>query len=257
MLDAPVGPAPVVDVFAGDGFSGEMADVVPGTRLAGVAEKCSGYRETTAVPFDRREVPTGSVVMIIGFGASLDMTRGGSTDRLTAFVAGLDDTPVITRFAGTQQGIELRVDPFTAGRLLGRPLADLANQVVALDVVDPAMRSWPERLAEVGTWAERFAVLDVLLHDRLGDDRSVPVDPAIRWAWQQLVRSDGQVRIGVLADEIGWSRRHFAARFDSYLGLTPKRAARVLRYAHSGEVSGDYNGVVGYLAAAIGTFDAD
>ena len=35
------------------------------------------------------------------------------------------------------------------------------------------------------------------------------------------------------------------------------RAARVLRYAHSGEVSGDYNGVVGYLAAAIGTFDAD
>lgn len=29
---------------------------------------------------------------------------------------------------------------------------------------------------------------------------------------------------------------------------------RVLKYAHSGEVSGDYNGVVGYLAAAIGTF---
>jgi AmmeMemoRadiSam system protein B len=32
------------------------------------------------------------------------------------------------------------------------------------------------------------------------------------------------------------------------------RDARVLRYAHSGEVSGDYDGVVGYLAAAIGTF---
>ena len=35
------------------------------------------------------------------------------------------------------------------------------------------------------------------------------------------------------------------------------REARVLRYAHSGEVSGDYDGVVGYLAAAMGTFDAD
>jgi len=32
------------------------------------------------------------------------------------------------------------------------------------------------------------------------------------------------------------------------------RDARVLRYAHSGEVSGDYEGVVGYLAAALGTF---
>jgi AmmeMemoRadiSam system protein B len=30
---------------------------------------------------------------------------------------------------------------------------------------------------------------------------------------------------------------------------------RVLKYAHSGEVSGDYDGVVGYLAAAFGRFD--
>jgi len=35
------------------------------------------------------------------------------------------------------------------------------------------------------------------------------------------------------------------------LGAT---GGRVLRYAHSGEVSGDYDGVVGYLAAAFGTF---
>lgn len=35
------------------------------------------------------------------------------------------------------------------------------------------------------------------------------------------------------------------------------REARVLRYGHSGEVSGDSGGVVGYLAAVMGTFDAD
>lgn len=34
------------------------------------------------------------------------------------------------------------------------------------------------------------------------------------------------------------------------------RHGRVLKYAHSGEISGDYSGVVGYLAAAIGDFDA-
>ena len=33
------------------------------------------------------------------------------------------------------------------------------------------------------------------------------------------------------------------------------RDARVLRYGHSGEVSGDHAGVVGYLAAAFGSFD--
>jgi AmmeMemoRadiSam system protein B len=35
------------------------------------------------------------------------------------------------------------------------------------------------------------------------------------------------------------------------------RHGRVLKYAHSGEISGDNSGVVGYLAAAIGDFDAE
>jgi AmmeMemoRadiSam system protein B len=35
------------------------------------------------------------------------------------------------------------------------------------------------------------------------------------------------------------------------------RDARVLRYAHSGEVSGDYGGVVGYLAAAFGNYQPE
>jgi len=34
------------------------------------------------------------------------------------------------------------------------------------------------------------------------------------------------------------------------------RHGRVLKYGHSGEVSGDYGGVVGYMAAVLGTFDA-
>jgi MEMO1 family protein len=35
------------------------------------------------------------------------------------------------------------------------------------------------------------------------------------------------------------------------------RHGRVLKYANSGDVSGDYDAVVGYLAAAFGTFDDD
>lgn len=33
------------------------------------------------------------------------------------------------------------------------------------------------------------------------------------------------------------------------------RHARVLKYGHSGEISGDFGGVVGYMAAAVGTFE--
>jgi AraC-like DNA-binding protein len=41
------------------------------------------------------------------------------------------------------------------------------------------------------------------------------------------------VRIADLAGEVGWSRRHLAERFTAEYGLTPKEAARVVRFERS------------------------
>jgi transcriptional regulator GlxA family with amidase domain len=48
--------------------------------------------------------------------------------------------------------------------------------------------------------------------------------------WNQLARSHGQVPVVLLAEEIGWSRRHFGARFRAQVGLPTKPVARVLRF---------------------------
>ena len=53
------------------------------------------------------------------------------------------------------------------------------------------------------------------------------------WAWSQLAQARGSISIQDLADDIGWSRRHFSERFRREIGITPKTAARIFRFEHS------------------------
>ena len=201
-----------------------LADVVDGTYC--------GYVEDATAPFRRREAATGRVALIINLGAPLDLVEmthsssGGS--RLTSFVAGLHEGYAVTEHRGDQCGIQLDLTPIGAGRLLGAP-HEVANECIALDdLMGRAADELVERLASTDDWGERFSLVDRALLDRLVD--APDADPAVTWAWNQLERSHGQVPVNVLADEIGWSRRHFGVRFRHTVGLAPKPTGRVLRF---------------------------
>jgi transcriptional regulator GlxA family with amidase domain len=44
------------------------------------------------------------------------------------------------------------------------------------------------------------------------------------------VATSGAVPIGRIASEVGWSHRHLIARFRQQIGLSPKTAARLVRF---------------------------
>ena len=46
--------------------------------------------------------------------------------------------------------------------------------------------------------------------------------PELEFAYRQLARSGGGIRIAALAEEIGWSRKHLVDRFRSEFGLAPQ-----------------------------------
>jgi AraC-like DNA-binding protein len=87
----------------------------------------------------------------------------------------------------------------------------------------------PPGAAAAAAWNRRFDLLEefLLRHAATGPEPSAPVE----WAWRRLLESGGLTPIGALADEIGWSGRHLIARFRQQIGLPPKTAARVIRFA--------------------------
>ena len=61
-----------------------------------------------------------------------------------------------------------------------------------------------ERIAEASDWHSRFTIIDAALERRL--DGALVVPSEVEWAWGRLVETSGALTIGVLIDELGWSR---------------------------------------------------
>lgn len=72
-------------------------------------------------------------------------------------------------------------------------------------------------------------LIDALLRRRLSIGQHV-VSPAVARAWQRLSETSGRLKIGSLADELGFSRQVLVARFREQIGLPPKTMARILRF---------------------------
>jgi AraC-like DNA-binding protein len=207
----------------------ELAQMRPQADLAGDVVRYSGYVEHIGWSIDNREVAVPIVPLIINFGAPFRIRMGGneSVDH-PGFVAGLYDGYADVASTGRAHSMQVDFTPLGAHRFFALPMRDLAGQTVALDGVG-RFEELTGRLYEARGWATRFALLDRFVRQRLGAARA-PSSP-IAWAWRQLAASAGRVRVGALAREIGWSRKHLAQRFSIEVGARPKTAGRILRFA--------------------------
>ena len=171
-------------------------------------------------------MPWAGAVAIICFGVPYRLDG----EPFDAFVGGLSDRPILTEFVGAAGGVQVDFTPLGARRCLGLPMDELTNRVVALeDVLGPGAPLLAERLQEAPGWAERFALLDAALLRRLAAGPEPA--PEVAWTFRRLAAARRPARRSApLADEVGWSRRHLAARWRRDVGLGPKAVARILRF---------------------------
>ncbi len=150
---------------------------------------------------------------------------------MQAFVGGLHTSAAAIHHDGNQYGTAVELTPLGAHAVFGMPAGELTGQVVPLgDLLGGRACELTERLAEARAWKHRFAVMDDVLA-RGRSERTVP--PEVMHAWERLVRRAEPLDVRMLADEVGWSRRHLSERFRREIGLPPRQLARVVRLQRS------------------------
>ena len=210
----------------------EMDDVRPASALRGLISRYGAYREETGSFSARQELATTSGVLIYALGGPLEIVGAdGQTVLLhqgEGFAGAIADGTSISRNHGAQAGIHVFMPLPSLAAVTGVPLSELANRVATMrDLIGGAADDLGCRLVEAAGLERRFDLLDDFLIRRLaerpGEDRT------IRWSMARLADAGGPVS-SALADEIGWSRRHFARRFRDSTGFSPDRFRRIARF---------------------------
>ena len=244
-----------VTVIQAAGSRWELAERRVPKERCGAQPKIGGYDERSCGPVARTEFEPAHLVLILELGPALSVdgrpTRAGVPSP-GGFAAGLGTRPTRTRHNGWQRGLELKLSPTTAYRLLGPKAVDWCAGIIALsDLVGATLVS--EELQALPTWGDRFERLEGWIAERW---QSGPrVDPRIEWAEGELRRRRGYIPIRALYQHLGLSERYFISLFRTYVGTSPKRFARELRLAHALEHIEAGEQPLAVIAATVGCSD--
>lgn len=194
----------------------------PSAFLRGVvARDYAGFTDATS--------PKGGFVLPATVSVAVIVKIQDSELRPPVFVNGPHDCYAMVAGACAPSYLELWLAPLGAYRILGLPLDRLPGQPLDLvDVLGSDGRRLGEQVRDLPTWRERFARVDSFLLERM--DEGPSPSPEVCHALSVLAENHGHQPIGELAAESGWSHKHLITQFKRQVGMTPKTAARLMRF---------------------------
>ena len=210
----------------------EWVTRAPVGRLRPFVDRYLGYRLVGFPAGLHRGVPSRHMTFIVSIGPSIDVvTQTNPAQHQQSYrtvLSGLQASAALIAHNGNQQGVAIELTPLGSRALLGLPAGELWDLSLEFaDVVGAAGGELWDRLQVAAGWDERFAVCDEVLSRLAGQDA---VASELQHCWGTLVASGGRISMTDLAAETGYSRQHLGRRFRHEFGLSPKLAARVVRF---------------------------
>jgi len=171
------------------------------------------WHEVVDQPVRRWETPTGGISLILSFGPAMRVSSASAPRPITvtSFVVGMYDETALTEHDGVGHGVQIDLTAAGAFALLGLPMDELTNRVVLAEVSRLDVDGLVDHLLDVPGWAERSRILDQALGRAMGSGPRLA--PEVAWVDRQLRAHPDRVRIGPLAEQIGWSRSRLVGRF--------------------------------------------
>jgi AraC-like DNA-binding protein len=224
--------------------------------LEGLGVTISAFTKLAGGAYRRVEPAADTYVMILGVGAPWIMGAVGGEPAAERFacVGGLHGKAHLVTSQTAAGCVEVRIPGWLAIGLLGFRM-DAKDSIASLaETMGPQGCDLEEAVATAPTAAAAAAIVVHALSARLksGD---VDHNREIAFACRKIARAKGRVRVQTLADDIGWSARHFSKRFKDQVGVDPKQAARLSRFnAAYAQVAGSRAGLA-EIALATGYAD--
>ncbi len=162
----------------------------------------------------QRVVPDGRPELILNLGQPFESLNNGEwRTQPRCFLAGQLTGPLLLRAAGPTRILGVRFRPGGAGQLLGIPVEELTDRVVAAGDLGLRNLARSSNLSEIEC---------ALLHLERGSE-----DPLVDEAARLLSHTPD---VGAAAALLGVSPRQLERRFKARVGMSPKYFARIRRF---------------------------
>lgn len=212
----------------------EYRELSPGPFLRPYVAAFWTLRGSSAAPSFDLILPDGHAEVVVHrTGRFLEWHAGDEVrEQPAAIVAGVSDRAIALSPASTYETIGIRFVPHALAQICDGPLDAITAGIAPADaVLGRELRSL------LATAAAAASLDDALLELRRGlQDEFARLPPAplsIVAAVRRIRDTAGAISVDDLARGTGTSARTLERRFDRWVGLSPKRFGRVVRFHHA------------------------